>query len=191
MIQTLKLYQPHPMQLLAHESTARYRVIAFGRQGGKSTYGNNELIKKAWEKLGIYWFILPTYAQAKVQFRRALKALTACGAIKNKSESELFIELLNGSVIHYKSGDKPENLRTETLNGVIIDEVREQSPTLWSMVIRPMLATTGGWAVFTSTTNGFDEFYDLHQRALTDINWYSIQAPSTCNPLFTQEELEE
>ena len=115
----------------------------------------------------------------------------ACGAIKNKSESELFIELHSGGVIHYKSGDKPDNLRTETLNGVIIDEVREQSPTLWSMVIRPMLATTGGWAVFTSTTNGFDEFYDLHQRALTDINWYSIQAPSTCNPLFTQEELEE
>jgi hypothetical protein len=54
-----------------------------------------------------------------------------------------------------------------------------------------MLTTTKGWACFVSTPNGFDNFYDLFERGKTDQNWASFQAPSTCNPLFTQQERDE
>jgi hypothetical protein len=53
-----------------------------------------------------------------------------------------------------------------------------------------MLTTTQGWAAFASTPSGFDSFYDLFNKALNDPNWVSISAPSTANPLFTQEEFE-
>jgi hypothetical protein len=54
-----------------------------------------------------------------------------------------------------------------------------------------MLATTQGWAKFISTPNGFDHFYDFAERAKhNQDNWDFFSAPSTCNPLFTKEELE-
>jgi len=188
---TLRLYSPHAKQLEFHNSKARFRVVSFGRQAGKSTACNNELLKKAWDNPGsTLWYISPTYDSAKVMFRRSLAALHNCPDIFNDNKSELLIEFINGSRIFYKSGEVLENLRTETLNGVVIDEVRNQHPSLWPLVIRPMLTTTNGWAAFISTPNGFDHFYDLYMFAMTaGDNWAAMSAPSTCNPMITEEEI--
>lgn len=188
----LKLYTPHAEQLRFHKSKARYRVAAYGRQSGKSTACINELLKHAWEKPGTrYWYISPTFQQALQQYRRAVGMLMACQEVLlKKNQTELRIKLINQSEIVFKSGEVLDNLRGETLHGAITDEVRDQPPELWPMVIRPMLATTKGWAAFVSTPNGLDAFHDLYQRALSDPNWESFRAPSTCNPLFTQEEFE-
>lgn len=120
--------------------------------------------------------------------------LNACpGVVEKKHDTELRIELINGSSIFFKSGEVLENLRSETLSGVVIDEVRQQDPSLWPLVIRPMLGTTQGWAAFVSTTNGFDAFYDLAELARQDTTglWSFHTAPSTCNPLFTLSEAEQ
>lgn len=97
---------------------------------------------------------------------------------------------MNGSEIRFVSGEVLDNLRGDTLNGAVIDEVRDQHPDLWPMVIRPMLATTRGFCWFISTPNGFDHFYDLAQLAQTDPDWSFLSAPSTANPLFAQSEFE-
>jgi hypothetical protein len=191
----IQLYMPHAAQLQVHESKARYRVVSFGRQAGKSTWGNNECLKKAWEKPGTtYWFISPTYDQAKKQYRRLVGMLSPCwGVLLKKNQTELRIKLINQSVIEFKSGEVNDNLRGETLHGCVIDEVREQPPTLWRMVIQPMLRTTKGWCGFISTPNGFDTFYDIATKAKADTTgkWEFFEAPSTANPLFTQEEYED
>lgn len=109
--------------------------------------------------------------------------------IKN-NQSELRIKLINQSEIVFKSGEVGENLRGATLHGVVIDEVRDQHADLWPMIIRPMLATTRGWACFVSTPRGHDAFFDLSEKALSDPDWATFRAPSTCNPLFTKQEFE-
>lgn len=191
----LRLYNPHAAQAQVHECRARYRVVAFGRQAGKSTFGLNELLKAAWETPGTtYWFISPTFDQAKKQYRRMVGMLSPCWEIlKKKNQTELRVKLANQSVIEFKSGEVLHNLRGETLHGCVIDEVREQPGELWSQVINPMLRTTGGWCVFISTPNGFDAFYDLAKKAQKDTRgkWAFFEAPSTANPLFTAEEFEE
>jgi hypothetical protein len=182
------------MQLKIHQSKARFRVAAWGRQSGKSTFATNELLKRAWEKRGIYWFVAPTYKQSVVQFRRMLNALRPTqGVVAEKSLSEFRLVLTNGSEIFFQSGDNYDNLRSETLDGVVIDEVRDQHPDLWPMVIRPMLATTKGWAVFISTPRGYDQFYDMFCFGQNDSTgqWASFQAPSTCNPLIDELELND
>ena len=191
----LRLYSPHMAQLNAHMARKRFKVLAWGRQSGKSTWGLNELISQAWKKpLGTYWFISPTYAQAKVQYRRLMRALRPSpGAVLHTTLGELMIILRNGSVIWFKSGEVLDDLRGETLDGVVIDEVREQHPDLWSLVVRPMLATTKGWAVFISTPNGFDAFYDFAEKAKFNEggNWFFSSVPSTANPGFSKQEVEE
>jgi len=189
----LQLYQPHEMQLRMHNSKARFKVGAWGRQSGKSTYGVNELAYKGWIKPAqTLWFVSPTFDQAKNQYRRLVGMLWNCNdMLLKKNQSELRLKFINGTNIHFKSGESLDNLRGSTLDGVIIDEVRDQHADLWPMVIRPMLATTGGWGTFISTPNGFDQFYDLfsHGQASTALGWECFQAPSTCNPLITEEEL--
>lgn len=191
----LRLYEPHEAQLNVHKSDARYRVVAFGRQAGKSTFGLNEIARHAWAKPNTtYWFISPTFPQARKMYRKFVGMLSPCWEIlAKKNQTELRIKLINGSVIEFKSGLVLHDLRGDTLDGCVIDEVREQPHELWSQVINPMLRTTGGWCVFISTPNGFDIFHDLIEKAKKDTRgkWAFFEAPSTANPLFTAEEAEE
>lgn len=192
-VNTLELYDPHEMQLKFHESPARFRVVSFGRQSGKSTACLNELLLAAWtQPSSVNWFISPIYAQAKIQFRRLVDSIGSTSEIfkRRPNESELKITLINNSTIFFKSGESFDNLRSETLNNCVIDEVRDQHPDLWPLVVRPMLSTTKGKCSFVSTPRGFDAFYDLFHKAETDTTglWACFNAPSTCNPLFTQDE---
>lgn len=147
---------------------------------------------KAWTRPGTrYWFVAPTDAQAKVQYRRLVAMLWPSRQIMlKKNQTEKRVKLINGSEIRFVSGEVLDNLRGETLHGAVIDEVRDQHPDLWPMVIRPMLTTTKGWCAFISTPNGYDQFYDFAQLATTEPDWAFFTSPSTCNPLFTQDEYE-
>lgn len=188
----LQLYTPHAMQLKIHRSTKRFRVAAFGRQAGKSTGALNDMVSRAWSNRGQnFWYLMPTYDGCLVQYRRLKRMMEPSGAaVRRTSDTELSMEFINRSTITFKSGKILENLRTETLHGACLDEVRQLHPDLWPMVIQPMLGTTGGWALFISTPNGFDQFYDLAETAKVDPEWDYFQAPSTCNPLFPKEEAE-
>lgn len=192
---TLRLYNPHKAQLRFHHDRARFRVASWGRQTGKSTGCINELLKAAWRKPGgTFWYISPTFNQAMIMYRRMGGMLWPTRQILlKKNQTELRFKLDNQAQILFKSGEVFDNLRSETLDGVVIDEVRDQKPDLWTMVIRPMLARTGGWAAFVSTPNGFDHFYDLAMRAKNDSSgeWSFIQLPATdCPELWSAKEIE-
>ena len=192
----LKLYQPTAAQLRVHQSKHQFNVVRFGRQSGKSTFGNNRLLERAWRKQDSrYWYLGPTYRLANQMYERAKYSLTAMGnaALKDKSDSELMLELLSGGRIYYLSGENLAALPGETLDGAVVDECREQRhlKELWSRVLFPMLGTTGGGCDFLSSPNGFDEFYELDQRSKTNPKWGSFHAPSWSNPLWTKEMLAE
>lgn len=191
-VRKLVLYSPHSKQLELHNCPKRFVVAAFGRQAGKSTCAINHMLKRGWDNPGTkYWFVSPTFAQSRIMYRRLVGMLWSCGgAIQKKSDTELRVCLINGSELRFVSGEVLDNLRGETLHGAIIDEVREQHADLWPMVIRPMLATTKGWCWFISTPSGYDHFYDLAQKAKSDDDWAFLSAPSTANPIFSQEEFD-
>lgn len=194
-VKRLVLYSPHPTQLAFHNCPARYRVAAWGRQSGKSTGALNELLKRAWENPGhTYWFVSPTFDQAKKQYRRLVSMLWNCrGVMLKKNQTELRVKLVNMAQIEFKSGEVFDNLLGDTLNGVVIDECRDQPKALWTRIIQPMLRVNKGWAIFISTPNGFDWFYDMAEKAKADKSgrWSYMCAPSTANPLFTKAELDE
>jgi hypothetical protein len=84
--------------------------------------------------------------------------------IRKKNESNLRIDLINGSVIYLKGSEDPDALRGPALSGVVLDECAFQQEYTWRSVIRPALSDRGGWALFTTTpspegTAGW--FYEL------------------------------
>lgn len=138
--------------------------------------------------------MLQTYGAAEVAFNRYVKLFPKDSWnelwAKKPNESERTVYLTGGREVGFKSGNEYDNLRIETLDGVIIDECREQPVELWTQVIRPMLGRRKGWAEFYSTPNGFDWFYDLYNDALANINeWGVVHAPSTEAWWWTPEEI--
>lgn len=179
-----------PPQRRIDQSPTRFNIAAWGRQSGKTTWGLNKMGIKPLQSRhdSIYWFILQTYSAATIAFRRFKKQWGPL--IIDKSESELLCVLKGNRNVFFKSGKNFEDLRAETLDGAIIDEVRQQDATLFSSIIRPMLTRRGGWCDFLSTTNGYDHFYDLWQLALLDPeHWSTFHAPSTEAWWWTPEEI--
>src|SRR5262252_7679481 len=53
------------------------------------------------------WWIAPVYPQAEIAFRRLKRYLPR--KVYAANESKLSIELANGAVLRFKSGEKPDN----------------------------------------------------------------------------------
>jgi len=182
-----------PPQKRISQSKARFNIACWGRQSGKTTYGIDKMIYKPLQGRphGLYWYILQTYSAATIAFRRHFNMLRETRLLAGMNKTERSIQLMNGSTIFFKSGKNFEDLRAETLDGAIIDEMRQQPKDLWPMIIRPMLSKRKGWCDFLSTSNGFDHFKDLYDFALSHPDeWSVFHAPSTEAPWWTQEEIE-
>ena len=107
--------------------------------------------------------------------------------------NERRIDFDEGGVIAVRSTHYPDYLRGEGLDLAILDEAAYMEPRVWPEVIRPMLTTTRGEAVFLSTPFGRNWFYDLWIQGVDpewQPEWQSFWFPTERNPLIAREELE-
>jgi len=155
---------------------------------------------------GVNLFIgAPTREQAKRVFWPDIKLL-AGPTISDKSESELWIELITGSRIHCIGFDKPERFDGSVWHGGILDEYADMKPEVWGEHVYPALIDTGGWCWFIGVPAGMNHFYDLIQSAKerndedwVDYCWHSAdvidpaeveRAKATMDPRTFRQELE-
>ena len=145
------------------QSDKRFRVLVAGRRFGKSYLACIELLRGAINRPGeTFFYCAPTYRMAKDIAWRALKKLVPKVWIKSKNETDLKIELVNGSLIELKGTENAMALRGRSLAGVVLDEAAFMDSEVWFEVIRPALADKQGWALFISTPDGTASwFYDL------------------------------
>lgn len=183
-----------PPQRKYDSSTCRFNLSVWGRQSGKSTAGLRKLLWKPLQSKedATYWHVLQTHSAAEVMFERYMKMIHPYRdqILSYKNEGEKRIELIGGRSIFWKSGENYEDLRGETLDGVVIDEARLQDPLLWRSTIRPMLAKTKGWGDILTTPNGYDWVYDLYNEANLDPDWLVIHAPSSEAWWWNPEEID-
>ena len=152
------------------KSRTRFRVLVAGRRFGKSYLSCIELLRGAIERPGeTFFYAAPTYRMAKDIAWKVLKRLVPPSWIKSKNETDLKLELVNGSTIELKGTENAMALRGRSLAGVVLDEAAFMSPDVWFEVIRPALADKQGWALFISTPDGTASwFYDLWCYAAED-----------------------
>ena len=98
----------------------RFRVLVAGRRFGKSYLSCIELIRGAINRPGeTYFYCAPTYRMAKDIAWKELKRLVPKIWIKSKNETDLRIELINGSTIELKG---TENAITRILKAKYEDQ---------------------------------------------------------------------
>ena len=154
-------------------------IVVWHRRAGKDLTLWNLLIKKALERKGTYYYFFPEFSQGK---RVIWRGIDGAGVsfmdylpqelVVRKLDQEMMVELANGSIIQIVGTDNFDKIRGSNPIGVVFSEFAFQNPMAWE-VVRPILAENGGWAVFNSTPNGTNHFYDLHKQAKRNVNWYA------------------
>ena len=147
------------------QDRARFRLLIAGRRFGKSFLSIAELLRAATERPGVYFYLAPTYRRPRRSHGLKQKPWPTQW-IKKKNESDLAIDLLNGSRIELKGSENADALRGRSLSGVVMDESAYISDAVWAPVIRPSLADKQGWALMITTppiSGCTGWFYELYQ----------------------------
>ncbi len=176
------------------------------RRAGKDLLDLQIMFKESAKTRHNYWFILPQYDQV----RRAIwEGKTKDGVsylsfipdelVRKKNKHEMYIELVNGSIIRFLGGDRPDSLVGAGPRGIVISEYAIQRPSLWEY-LEPMLLENNGWAIFNTTPRGENhakDLFDAYQRhpdyysSLLTVNDTGIVSPETIEQLRQQGRPEE
>lgn len=179
-----------PWQTNVLKSNKRYKVICTGRRAGKTLLSTIKVIQFASEKKQQIWYLAPTYRQAKQILWSMLEEYLPQWGILKKNETELTIELTNGSVISLKGCDNVDSLRGVRVDFAIFDECAfiDKWDQVWK-VMRPTLVDSKAECWFISSPNGFNHFKDLFDTQ--DEKWESFHFTSYDNPHIDPDEIEE
>lgn len=106
--------------------------------------------------------------------------------VKDKNESQMKIELVNGSIIQLVGSDQYDRLVGTNPKGIVFSEYSITHPMAWQ-ILRPILAANGGWAIFNGTPRGKNHFFDMLQQAKADPTWFwSVDTAATTGVLSTE-----
>ena len=187
-------YRPRDPQLLIHNAVEdhRFNVVVAHRRMGKTVSAINQLIHSSLnceKSKPRFAYIAPTYNQAKrvawdylIEYTRPLDA--------KANIAELRVDFLDRRISLY-GADNVDSLRGIYLDGVVIDEIGDVNPNLFTEVIRPALADRKGWALFIGTPKGANHFKTLRDKAYNkDDGWNLLEFKSSETKILDQEELD-
>jgi phage terminase large subunit len=185
-------YKPREHQLRVHEllDGKRFAVVVAHRRFGKTVAALNHLIREAVlneKETPRYAYIAPTYGQAKrVAWDYLVKYTTPLGGTNNISE--LRVDFWGRRIQLYGS-DNPDSLRGQFFDGVIIDEVGDQNPKIWTDIVRPALTDRKGWCLFIGTPKGHNHFKELRDRAEKEEGWGLLEFKASETGVVDETEL--
>jgi len=190
-------YTPRKHQSYLHQQINRYRwsVLVCHRRFGKTVCMINHLIRSALMsklKNPRFAYIAPTFKQAKSIAWDYMKQFTAKIPNTKFNETELRVDLPNGSRITLLGAENSDGLRGIYLDGCVIDEYANIDGKLFSEIIRPALSDRKGYCVFIGTPAGMNNnFYDLYQHANGAEDWFNYKAKASDTKIVDPEELEK
>lgn len=176
-------YTPRPYQLpvLRALDNGIDRVVAvWHRRSGKEKTFFNHTVKRAFKRIGSYYYIFPTYAQGKKilwngKDRDGFPFMSHIPQelITKSREDEMRKELVGGSAIQILGSDNIDSIVGTNPVGVVFSEFSLQNPNAWDF-IRPILKENGGWAIFDFTPRGKNHGYQIYQIAKSNPDtWFA------------------
>lgn len=209
-------YEPHYWQSLFHFATnpeteriARFRNLVAGRRGGKTFGAAEEVVYYALnpkqffehyhgreEERGLHvWVLTPDYTSTGRAALHTVRAvLRALGLRKDKDYREnmgdRWIEFPNGSIIEFKTAERPDKLVGAGLDILWMDESAViDSDEAWN-IARPAISDKIGMVIASTTPRDKNWYYKLFwsDAALEDPAVSSVEYWSIDNPYFPQSE---
>lgn len=165
--------------LRAMDGGIKRAVTVWHRRSGKEKTWINYMAAKCIDRVGTYFYLFPTYAQAKKVLwdGKDGQGFPFMGhfpkeIVKGSNESELRKELINGSAVQLVGTDNVDSIVGSNPVGCVFSEFALQDPSAWDY-IRPILRENGGWAAFDFTPRGKNHGYKLYEMAKDNPDWYA------------------
>lgn len=170
----------------------RFRVVVAGRRFGKTHLAIRELCYHAKEPNREVWYVAPSYKMAKqIVWRKLKNRLNDLKWVKKHNETELTLQLRNGSVISLKGADNYDSLRGVGLDFIVLDEFADIDPEAWYETLRPTLSDKQGRALFIGTPKGIGNWaYEIYQNSLDNDSWKSYSFTTIDGGNVPLEEIE-
>jgi hypothetical protein len=154
-------------------------AIVWPRRHGKDKTCLQIMIAAAMQRVGTYFYLFPQQNTVRKAIWRGmdqdgLKFLDHIPheIIKKRSESEMYIELINGSIIQLGGADSYDAMMGTNPVGIVFSEYSIQAPDAWHFM-RPILKENNGWALFPYTPRGKNHGYDLFKTAKNNDSWFA------------------
>ena len=177
-------WDPRPYQLPAWralEGGVKRAALIWHRRAGKDSFGLNWTACAAHDAVGTYWHMLPTIRQARRVIwdrldresgEKSLDLVFPPRLRRARNETEMKIELKNGSIWQLCGSDNYDHLVGADPLGVVFSEYSLADPAAWDY-IRPILAENGGWAMFIYTPRGRNHGYRMLRLAEQNPDWFT------------------
>lgn len=172
-------------------------VAIWHRRAGKDKTLINFLAKEAFKRVGTYFYLFPIYKQG----RKAIWLGMDRGGFrymdhipielrKRTNDTEMFVELINGSIIQLIGTDKIDSIMGSNPIGCVFSEYALQNPSAWDF-IRPILKENGGWAFFNTTPRGRNHAHKLFIMAQNNPKWFCELLTYKNTGVFTDKDIDE
>lgn len=176
-------------------NNARYSLCEASTKAGKTVGGIAWLFEQAFQgKSGQnFWWVAPVYPQAEIAYRRMRTAIPM-QLQTSARESDLQIILINGTIMKFKSGEKPDNLYGEDVFAAVVDEASRLREESWHALRSTVTATRGPIRFIGNVKGRKNWFYNLCRRAEAgeqDMSYHKIvAADAIAAGVLAQEEIE-
>ena len=170
----VRLPYPHPGQRIVRSEARRFNWLAAGRRWRKTTLVMAIAVEAAMRGARIIWGA-PVFDQVRVGWAETRRAAYE---VAEFNSSRMTASFLGGGAIIFRSLDNPDNARSHTADGVVIDECGDVHPDAWHEVLRPMLIDTNGWAWGIGSAKGRNWFFEEYVKAKDATDSRSWQAPT-------------
>lgn len=177
-------FTPRPYQVASNRAYfihgKRFSIEVLHRRAGKSKNALNFILAAAMQRVGSYYHTFPELTQARRAIwngidkdgKRYLDHIPNQLIAGLPNNSDMRINLINGSSIQLAGADRYDALMGSNPAGIIFDEYSIQNPFAWHY-LSPIITENGGWAKFIYcvrpdtlifTENGLQEIGDYDQN---------------------------
>jgi len=166
---TLELPRPHSAkQAILVNPPTRFNWACAGSKFGKTMGAVLFIIKEVFLKPNRKGrWIAPTYTQAAIALRYIQDMLPPNLYTLHKQKME--IKFLNGTVLQFRSADKPTNLEGDGIHFFVFDEVAKSKKEAYVSHLSTLTQTQGyGW--YLSTPFGKNHFYKNFMYAKSGVD---------------------
>ena len=176
-------FNPRPYQLPVMryiQQGGKRAVITWPRRHGKDLTWLHIHALMSQTRVGAYWHLLPTYAQAKKTvwdaFRRDGKPVIANAfpremLAKDPNEAAMMLHFKNGSTFQLIGADRTDAIVGSGPVGLSFSEYALTRPGSWDL-LRPVVIENDGWAGFMSTPRGRNHHWKLAEMAKRNPDWF-------------------
>ena len=199
-------YTPRPYQadnVWYPFDAGKKRIVAiWHRRAGKDKDSLNLMARAMVQRVGVYYYVLPTYAQGRKIIWEGIdgQGFKFLDHIpeklrKRQNNQDMVIELKNGSIFRVLGSDNIDTVVGTNPVGMVFSEFSLHDPRAWDL-FRPVLRENGGWALFNGTPRGRNHAYRLLKGAQklmvnSESEWYASLLTIDDTGVLTAKDIDE